>query len=192
MDAPSALNFIPNWLQTLIAAGAGAFLASYLKRKGENIAVREELEELVKQVKATTEATKAIEARIGDEFWNKQRMWEMKRDALVESFSDVAAIDDAFMAYIGSLQLKNEAAAFEFAQKLVDTLEGSFVTRAKANLLCGNEINIALLEFMKQVTTAKRLFDNGTLTQTRHVPASLYAALRRVEEVIRVELGFES
>jgi hypothetical protein len=45
-------------------AGAAAFLGSYLKRKGENLATHEDVDKLVRQVSAVTAATKQIEARI--------------------------------------------------------------------------------------------------------------------------------
>jgi hypothetical protein len=45
------------WLVTLICAAAGAYLGSYLKKKGENLATKEDIAEL-------TRATKEIEAKI--------------------------------------------------------------------------------------------------------------------------------
>lgn len=51
------------------------------------------------QVKATTEATKAIEARISDQFWNRQRHWEMKRDSLLEALAALWRLDDALISF---------------------------------------------------------------------------------------------
>ena len=59
-----------------IAGFAGAFLSSYLKKKGENLATHEDLEKLVVQMEATTTATKAIEARISHGVWDQQQRWE--------------------------------------------------------------------------------------------------------------------
>ena len=39
---------------TLVAAGLGAYLGSYLKKKGENLATHEDLDKLTAQVSAVT------------------------------------------------------------------------------------------------------------------------------------------
>lgn len=44
---------------SFITGGVGAFIGSYLKKKGENLAIHEDIKKLVDQVKATTEATTA-------------------------------------------------------------------------------------------------------------------------------------
>ncbi len=45
-------------LTTLVALFIGSYLASYLKKKGKNLATHEHLEMLVEQVRAVTTATK--------------------------------------------------------------------------------------------------------------------------------------
>jgi hypothetical protein len=50
------------WVFTTVFAGAGAYLGSYLKKKGENLATHEDLNKLIVELRATTEATKSIEA----------------------------------------------------------------------------------------------------------------------------------
>jgi hypothetical protein len=47
----------------LLAAGIGAFLGSYLKRRGEMRATTDNFEELLRQLKAQTEATQAIQGK---------------------------------------------------------------------------------------------------------------------------------
>lgn len=78
-------------LQSLIAlglvalvAGLGAYFGSYLKTKGKNLATHEDIDKVLVEVRATTQATKEIEARISDNVWDRQKRWEMKRDVLFE------------------------------------------------------------------------------------------------------------
>jgi hypothetical protein len=61
---------------TVLASLFGSFLGSYMKKKGENLATRGALGDLVEQVRATTTATKAIEAKLSNEVWDRQRLWE--------------------------------------------------------------------------------------------------------------------
>ena len=67
------ISFVGGWLGSLVGA--------YLKKKGENLATHEDIGKLVEQVAAVTKTTKEIEAKISDEVWGRQRLWEMKRDA---------------------------------------------------------------------------------------------------------------
>ena len=52
------------FVSSSLSAGAGAFIGSYLKKKGENLATHEDINKLVDQVKSVTQATKEIEAKI--------------------------------------------------------------------------------------------------------------------------------
>jgi hypothetical protein len=84
------------WIVSIVASFVGgSYLPAYFKKKGENLATHEDIQMLVEQIKATTEATKAIEARIDDQVWNKQRQWEIKRDALFEGCRAIANFDAA-------------------------------------------------------------------------------------------------
>jgi hypothetical protein len=84
---------------TFVAGGAGAYVGSYLKRKGENLATHEDIGKLVAQVGAVTQATKEIEARISDEVWNRQRQWELKRELLLETVKGLAELERAMSIY---------------------------------------------------------------------------------------------
>jgi hypothetical protein len=75
-------------------AGAGAYLGSCLKKKGENLATHEDIKQLVEQVSAVTNATKEIEAKISDDVWTRQKHWEMKRDVVFDTSRKIARIDD--------------------------------------------------------------------------------------------------
>ena len=54
---------------TFLAGGAGAYVGSYLKKKGENLATREDISALVAQVATVTKTTKEIEAAISCDLW---------------------------------------------------------------------------------------------------------------------------
>jgi len=85
-------------LSVVLALFIGGFLKSYMSKKGENLATHEDIEKLVDQVKAVTQTTKEIEARISGELWDRQKQWEMKRDVLFEATKRVSA---AFQALNG-------------------------------------------------------------------------------------------
>ena len=96
------------FILAVIGGWFGAYIGSYMKKKGENLATHEDLDKIVKQIEATTSATKSIEARISNEVWGRQKHWEMKRDALVSALQALEHADVALMEM---------ATVFENAQK---------------------------------------------------------------------------
>jgi hypothetical protein len=53
------------------------FIGSYAAKKGENLATKEDIAQL-------TKIAEGIKAKISDEVWDRQKQWEMKRDAIVD------------------------------------------------------------------------------------------------------------
>src|SRR6266404_5585950 len=79
-----------------VALGAFlTYLTAYMKKKGENFATSEDLQDLVKQMSAVTEATKKIEAEISSGVWDKQKRWELRRDTLFEVAKRLTQLDEA-------------------------------------------------------------------------------------------------
>lgn len=93
MELSWAHVFVP-----FLSAGAGAYLGGYLKKKGENLATHEDINNLNEQVRVVTTTTKEIEAKISNEMWNRQKRWEMKREVLFEVAKSIADLDDALNA----------------------------------------------------------------------------------------------
>ncbi len=79
-------------ITTLIGSWAGSFLGAYLKKKGENLATREDINGLVAQVSAVTTATKEIESKITNEVWDRQKRWELKREVMIETTKKIAVV----------------------------------------------------------------------------------------------------
>lgn len=62
----------------LLAAGA-AFLGSYLQERGKNYATKQDFEELLKQLRQTTEATAEIKTQIEHADWLKREAMSLRR-----------------------------------------------------------------------------------------------------------------
>jgi len=93
MDLSWGLALVP-----FISAGLGAYLGSYLRKKGENLATHEDIDKLLDQVRAVTTTTKEIEAKISSDVWDRQKQWELKRDALFEALNKMGSVEDALSA----------------------------------------------------------------------------------------------
>ncbi len=83
---------------SLVGGWAGAYLGGYLKKKGENLATHEDINQLVDQVRAVTQTTKEIEAKISSDVWNKQKQWEMKREVLFSAAKSIVDLDNGLLA----------------------------------------------------------------------------------------------
>lgn len=184
------------WIATLIiASGIGSYIGSYLKKKGENLATHDDLDKLVAQMQATTEATKAIETRIDDQIWNKQRQWEMKRDVLLGLARTISDFEQAVMD-IGAKIERHGNSVYE-AERFNRALAAWNATSAKfeqdsfvAGLVISMETRLALME----LKSALRGATNDVLkTQTHDAykahHKNVVFELEKIKVIIRKELG---
>jgi hypothetical protein len=164
-------TFLLWFVGSLVGAFGGSYLASYLKKKGENLATHEDIQKLVEQVKATTEATKAIEARIDNQVWKGQREWEMKRDAAVAALEAYQRFRYACGRFIIAEDKYNKGEA----KSIEDRVSAAVEWRQMFNKF-SDTLNVLL-------------FIGGPVTRTHVV--SLFKLLLRLNETDALELGKE-
>ena len=66
------------------------FIGSYAAKKGENLATKEDIAQL-------TKIAEEIRAEITDKVWDRQRQWELKRDAVLAAIRAYAALSSALV-----------------------------------------------------------------------------------------------
>jgi hypothetical protein len=81
-----------------IGGWVGAYYGSYWKEKGKQAATHEDLENVVKEVRAVTKTAEEIKAEISGGLWDKQKRWEMKREVLFQAAKRIAEVDDALLS----------------------------------------------------------------------------------------------
>lgn len=92
-----------SWTVAAVTAGGGAYLGAYLRQKAQNFARKENLEDLVSEVKRVTKTTEDIRHEISHEYWNRQRKWELRRDAflcIAGAIADVANVIAVIYGYM--------------------------------------------------------------------------------------------
>jgi hypothetical protein len=124
MDELLKYAWLTVWLT--ICAGVGAYFGSYLKKKGENLATHEDVDEVVKEVRAVTRTTEEIKADISGDLWDRQKKWELKRDALFEATKVTVSLQVTLAAMQGFYQTQKT-----FPDETPERL-------AKLNALCGD------------------------------------------------------
>jgi hypothetical protein len=112
MGQPSQMEYNTQPMELYTATGLKiligvliGYLVGYAKKKGENLATHEDLERVVEQMSAVTTATKAIEAKISSDVWDRQKRWELKREVLFEATKRIADIEDALLSLDSALKV---------------------------------------------------------------------------------------
>lgn len=129
-----------------------------MKKKGENLATREDIDNLLDQVRAVTTTTKEIEARISNEVWDRQKRWELKRDTLIEAARKLGevmtALGELHAAYFADRDaiLKGEPGHIDIRIKKAEdwarvSTEFSGSTVLLVGMICGDELGRLLNGF---------------------------------------------
>jgi hypothetical protein len=195
---PWVLALIP-----LVFSGIGAYFGSYLKKKGENLATREDIKGVLEQVRAVTTVTKEIEAKISSEVWDKQRRWELKRDILLEAAKRLANAAEALKNL--DVVLRTEIAH----QKREDDIVWTQLKVAENNkwfaaaalldesrlyvsVTCETETAASLDNYRVQAIQVAGEISQGKIDAYIRLGPELMKAYTVVKDAIRKELGIDS
>jgi hypothetical protein len=192
---------------TFVVAGAGAYLGSYLKRKGENLATREDVDKLLIQLSAVTQVTKVIEAKISNDVWERQRKWDIRRDALFEGIRSLGAVEDALdvlaCTYVGMYSWKEgspsadkETARLAWTNRQVEAIEryqkaklDFEQARMLSSLVSSQAVSDRFDDFASLIArTADDIMSGRNSEPTKLLPKTSLGG-KRLVEAIREELG---
>jgi hypothetical protein len=193
----TTLNVILLLLNTAIV-GAGIYLTAYLKKKAQNLATREEFQELVKQTAALTRTTAQIETDIKGDLWDRQKRWELRRDALFELTKRLGLLKDAVTALLSVYQndlkhglqgdFNRTANRIKRGQECLDAASAFDNAILMVMIVCDEKLEKAAFRFsltMRDIAAKAREWDAETLDRGAR-PLGLELAL--VTDAIRTEL----
>lgn len=182
-----------------LGSAFGAYLASYLKQKGKNLATHEDIGKLVDQVSAVTRTTKEIEEKISDEYWNRQKRWELKRDLLIEMLKKTATLQDALQKLHAVRLTSKESGDPENplrAEATYKALAGYNTALAEYNqaklvvdLVCGLEVKRALLYYEKSVSDTGQVVNAGDMSAFGRTQKEILTREAAIVNAVRDELG---
>jgi hypothetical protein len=184
-------------LITFVVAGGGAYLGSYLRKKGENLATHEDIDKLIGQVSAVTQVTKGIESKISIDAWSRQQRWEVQKAALLETLKELASAEAALWRMVWAFSNKNKGTP-EGQQQLKEASEnfdnaiGVFWrTKLATSIVCGNQIGIHLNAIDRLFASVRLNARNGNFeTVWSSQFDDIRAAMQALGEQIRRDLEF--
>ena len=174
-----------------------SFIPAYLNKKGENLATHEDLNKLVEQMKAVTEATKEIEANISDKVWNKQRHWEMKREGVLTVMQALGKADEALHSVSNALKVAHKSEQPEIFQTAITErwekcyydIEDFDRKRALALIVCDKSFNDTLMAIGQQLRAIAYELGEGKLGAYAEISKELSHNYAQAYGFARRELG---
>jgi hypothetical protein len=173
---------------TVLFSGGAAFLGSYLRKKGENRAIKEDLEQL-------TTTTKKIEGQISDEFWHRQKGWEV----LFDVTKSLGAAEDALLCLNSTFQAKAQSTEPErWDERLVtawNTWEAAARRFEEATFLMEvvcNEKGVSLCNALRVIFTvlASKIWRNDLNAYSESLEDMMRRSLA-IRTAIREELNIQ-
>jgi hypothetical protein len=185
------------WGITALVSGFGAYFGSYFRKKGENLATHEDIGKLVDQVRAVTMTAKEIEANISDRSWNRQKHWEMKREAIFSVMASLGKADEALHTFALAAKKLSESAERGFFLGVVQEakhncyheIEDFDMKRALALIVCGKEMNDTLMSLKVDLRLIASQLSEGKSAAYDELETKLQQSYALVYAFSRRELG---
>jgi hypothetical protein len=185
------------WGITAIMAAFGAYFGSYFRKKGENLATHEDIGKLVDQVRAVTMTAKEIEANISDRSWNRQKHWEMKREAIFSVMASLGRADEALHTFALAAKALEESKEPGFLRGVehearhgcYQEIEDFDMKRALALIVCGKEMNDALMSLKLDLRLIASQLREGKGDAYDELAPKLHRNYARAYAFARRELG---
>jgi hypothetical protein len=164
-----------------------------------HLATHEDFEKLLAEQKATTESTKAIEARISLGVWSHLLRWDVQRTALLESLKELASAENFLLLLVHTFsETKGQADGREERrkeanEKYADALNNFKRTQLATEIVCGRDIGNGFQRidhiFTRVLNRAKQ-GDFNDIWDTQY--RELQVAKRELGETIRRQLEFDA
>jgi hypothetical protein len=190
-------NFLLWFVGSLVGAFGGSFLGAYLKKKGENLATHEDFERVLAELKQSTQATKAIEAKFSDEIWDRQRQWELRRDAVYSVMQALGKADETLhYASIVGVELRKAGDKKTFGAVHTEAWNSFYAAiddfdhkRALALIVCGKQMNDTLVRLKNSLRDLGRKLGDGEIDSYEDYKPNMREDMSLAFACARGELG---
>jgi hypothetical protein len=175
-----------------------SFLPSYMRDKGKNLATKEDIQELARQMGTLTQTTKEIEERISISAWSKQQRWDVQKTALLNSFKDLATAETFLVRLVQTfVDTKDQPPGWETRrkeanEKYAERINNFWRTQLAIEIVCGREIASHFQEIDTIFDRVRKKLKQGEFDDIWNTQyPELLAAKRQLGETVRRRLGLD-
>jgi hypothetical protein len=169
-----------------LAVGIGAYLRSYLRKKGENLATHEDINKLVDQVSAVTTVAKQIEAKISNEMWQRQTV----RNERKEAYCQVLGILGQMRLAVDTLRVGTTSAAAVAASRKLDDLRQELYRAAPCAFMVLNVSANSAYEAYRRIAEPALQLDPAAPERWKREGEAIENAVKELIAAGRADLGF--
>ena len=185
------MEWLMMFVLPLIGASAGSFLGAYLRKKAENVATKEDIQEV-------TRLAKTIEGKISIDVWSHQQRWDAQKAALLETLKELASAETMLfrMVHVFQKNMRDESWLDEIKnadQKHNESMDAFWRSKLAVQIVCGRTIGdqVEKIDHMFGLVRVRiRQRDFADIWDVQ-VP-EIHAAKRELGVIIRQHLGFEA
>jgi len=183
------------WIYLALAFMLGLFIREYLPKyvsqKAENRAMKEDIATL-------TRLAEEIKSAIADRSWDRQRQWEMKRDAVLAMVESLGLTSDAVMSMVRMRQIGSEGVSPElWTKNNLEMLKDCNAKIANFNqkqfglsLLCSGELRSSMMNVHGAILSHAQSAKDGVSRETVNAEQTqLILKIRELQALARHELG---
>ncbi|MFC4480791.1 hypothetical protein [Cupriavidus campinensis] len=112
VTAVVARTIVENWVYWMLMFSVSflaVFLGGYVRKRAENLATRDDFEELKRQVRETTKLTEEVKREIGHAEWKLREVNAIKREKLEELVRHLATLDTSLRRYVKKVAAGKDA-----------------------------------------------------------------------------------
>ena len=167
------------------------FFGSYSAEKGKNLATKEDIAQI-------TKVQEEIKAKISDDVWDRQKQWEMRRDAVFEVVRVLGEVDEALLnlSHTHALPIPDREGLKEKvltqrkeARKHFDLCNTRFEgARFVTDMVLGNKLAAALADCINEIRVVSLNVLSGDTNAFRSSQEALAQMVKAVYVASRSEL----
>jgi hypothetical protein len=150
-------------------------------------------------MRAVTQATKEIESKISNEMWDRQKQWEIKKDAIFDAMKEMGRVENSLIELMARyIAFKSEIVAEDERQARVDAgtrFQQALMSLNRANVLlalvCSDEVRNKISVIVGIGTNVRKHLSTNDVNEANKRTQELMDALSELTFMIRAELRID-
>lgn len=149
------------------------FISSYAKKRGERLATKADIDEIKKELAATTEITEKIKNDIVHQVWHKQQIETIKRNKLEEYLQHIYVSQESLSADMSNKYFKTNEPVDTYAMSKATMLQKLYFPELREEhsvyLKAHAEFHMWVAKGLKELITRKENGEIAPIISSEHM-----------------------